>query len=221
VRRLTRFGENRADAQALPELAQTAQHGGFGQFAAQSLAGFGRGAATLLIEQFPQFEHQRRHFVAGGFLRSALPVRVGAQTENIGQRLRVGEKIRLLPHRAKEVQRHHRAGGDQAGQERLRLLDGGQSGGCVPAAQASFDKRGRRRRQLRMPRQIKAQRMLGQPALRIFKSKDGTLVLAPVRRPCCLELLCYQERPFSRGVIHRPQLRGAFPLPWFLSCRRN
>jgi hypothetical protein len=41
-----------------------------------------------------------------------LPVRIAAQGENEGQRLAVGEKIRLLPHRAQQVERHHAAGGD-------------------------------------------------------------------------------------------------------------
>ena len=72
----------------------------------------------------------------------------------------MGEKIRLLPHRAQQIERHHGAGGDQARQQPLRLLDGGRPGRGLPAPHAGFDERGRGRRQLRLPRQIKAQRML-------------------------------------------------------------
>jgi hypothetical protein len=45
--------------------------------------------------------------------------------------------------------------------------------------------------------------MLLEPALRVIEGEDGALLLAPVRRPCCLELLCYQESLFSR-VAWRP-----------------
>jgi hypothetical protein len=39
--------------------------------------------------------------------------------------------------------------------------------------------------------------MLAEPALRFIESEERVLLLAPVRRPCCLELLCYQEKlPF-------------------------
>jgi hypothetical protein len=42
--------------------------------------------------------------------------------------------------------------------------------------------------------------MLCEPILRVIEGEDGALLLAPVRRPCCLELLCYQESLFSRVV---------------------
>jgi hypothetical protein len=42
--------------------------------------------------------------------------------------------------------------------------------------------------------------MLAEPALRIIESEDRVLLLAPMRRPCCLELLCYQETSFSRAA---------------------
>jgi hypothetical protein len=41
--------------------------------------------------------------------------------------------------------------------------------------------------------------MVFEPTLRVFEGEDGALLLAPVRRPCCLELFGYQEIPFSRG----------------------
>jgi hypothetical protein len=44
-----------------------------------------------------------------------------------------------------------------------------------------------------MPGQVKAQGMLFEPALRVFEGKDWALILAPVRRPCCLELLCCHD----------------------------
>jgi hypothetical protein len=104
----------------------------------------------------------------------------------------MGKKIRLLAHRAKQIQRHHSAGCDQAGQQIVRLLHGRRSGSGLRAPQAGFDKGGRRRRQLRATGQIKAQRMVLKPTLRVFEGEDGALLLAPVRRPCCLELFGYQ-----------------------------
>jgi hypothetical protein len=156
--------------------------------------------------------------VPGGLLRSMLPVRIAAQGENEGECLAVGEKIRLLPHRAQQVERHHAARGDQPRQQLLRLLDGGRTRRGLPAAQASFDERGGRRRQLRCPGQIKAQGMLRQPALRVIEGEKGALLLAPVRRPCCLELFCYQESLFSRVVMATgPHPRGGYlgqsPIP--------
>jgi hypothetical protein len=35
--------------------------------------------------------------------------------------------------------------------------------------------------------------MLFQPSLCVFEGEEGILLLAPVRRSCCLELLCYQD----------------------------
>ena len=126
ARRLAAFlGVCRADAQSLPQLAQAAQNDGFGQLAAQGFAGLGGREHAVLIERLPQFQHQRGDLMARGFLRSMLPVRIGAQGKHKRQRLAVGQKIRLLADRAKQIQRHHVAGGDQAGQQALRLLDGG------------------------------------------------------------------------------------------------
>ena len=76
-----------------------------------------------------------------------------------GQRLALGEKIRLFAHRAEQIQRHHGAGGDQARQQPLRLLDGRWPGRGLRAPHAGFDKRRRRSRQLRVPGQIEAQGM--------------------------------------------------------------
>ena len=69
------------------------------------------------------------------------------------------------------------------------------------AAQAGFDKRGRGRRELPAAGKIKAERMLGEPTLRVLQRKDGVLLLAPVRRACCLELLCGQDGPFSCTLL--------------------
>ena len=140
-----------------------------------------------------------------------LPVRIAAQGENKGQGIAVGEKIRLLPHCAQQVERHHAAGGDQPRQQLPRRFDGGRTRRGLPASQASFDEGGGRCRQLHWPGQIKTQRVLGQPALRVIEGEKGALLLAPVRRPCCLELFCYQESLFSRVVMTTgPHPRGGY-----------
>jgi hypothetical protein len=130
-----------------------------------------------------------------------LPVRVAAKGKHEGQRLAVGEKIRLLAHRAEQVQGYYSAGSDEARQQPLRVLDGRRSGSGLRAAHTGFDEGRRRSRQLRAPGQIQAQRMTAKPALRMIEGEDGALVLAPMRRPCCLELLCYQGSSFSRAVM--------------------
>jgi hypothetical protein len=122
-----------------------------------------------------------------------LPIRVGAQAEHIGECLAMSQKIRLLAHRAEQVQGGHTARCHQAGQQSLRLLDGRYAGRRLRTAHAGFDKGGRRRRQLRAAREIQAQWMLFQPSLCVFKGQEGILFLAPVRRSCCLELLCCQD----------------------------
>jgi hypothetical protein len=126
-----------------------------------------------------------------------LPIGIGAQAKNVGQGLARDQKIRLLTHPAQQVQRHHAAGRGQPRQQSLRLFAGGgtkiRTGSSLRAAHAGFDKRRRRRGQLRPPGQIKTQGVPCQPALCIVEGKEGALVLAPVRRPCCLELLCCQD----------------------------
>jgi hypothetical protein len=104
----------------------------------------------------------------------------------------VGQKIRLLAHRTEQVQSDHATACHQAGQQPLRLLDGRRTGRCLRTAYASFNEGGRGRRQLRPTREIQAQRMLFQPSLCVFEGEEGILLLAPVRRSCCLELLCCQ-----------------------------
>jgi hypothetical protein len=72
------------------------------------------------------------------------------------------------------------------------LLDGRRTRRRLRTAEAGFDERGRGRPQLRPAREIQAQGMLFQPSLRVFEGEEGILLLAPVRRSCCLELLCCQ-----------------------------
>ena len=136
----------------------------------------------------------------GGFLRRMFPIRISAQAKDKRQRVTVGKKIRLLPYRAEQIQRHYGSGRNYALQQLLRLFERRWRGRGLRAPHASFDKRWRRRRQLRPPRQIEAQRMLCQPILRILEGNEGVLLLAPVRRPCCLELLCCQNLPFARRL---------------------
>jgi hypothetical protein len=199
--RFARLRQHRADAQGLPKLAERAQHRGFGELPAQCLAGRPGGECALLVQNLPKLQHQRRDFVSGGFLRRVLPVRIGAQGKNEGQRLTVGQKIRLFADGAQQIERHYGAGGDEARQQSTRLLDGGGIWRSLAGADAGFDERGSWRRQLRLPRQIKTQGMLLEPALGVIEGKDGALFLAPVRRPCCLELLCDQGSLFSRVVV--------------------
>jgi hypothetical protein len=127
--------------------------------------------------------------VAGGLLRSMLPIEVPAQSKNKGERLACDKEIRLFSDAAKQIQRYDFSGGDQADQQTLRLLDRGRTGCGVAAPHAGFDERRSGRRQLGLPRQVKAQGMLFDPALCLLEGQDGILLLAPVCRPCCLELL--------------------------------
>ena len=99
ARRLAGFSQHRGDAQGLPQLAQGAQHRCFRQLAAQGLPRLGGGHGTLLVQDLPQLEHQGRHLVARGLLRRMLPIRIRAQAKNVGERLGMGQKIRLLAHR--------------------------------------------------------------------------------------------------------------------------
>jgi hypothetical protein len=112
---LTRFPIHRANAQSLPELGQGTQNRSLGDLAPQDLSGLGGIECAVLVQRLPQIEHQGRDLVPGGFLRRMLPIRIGTQAKNVGKRLPVGQKIRLLAHRAKQIQSDHAAGCDQAG----------------------------------------------------------------------------------------------------------
>ena len=57
-----------------------------------------------------------------------LPIRIGAQAKNVGQRLLMSQEIRLLTHPAQQIQRHHLAGSNQASQQGVRLLQRGRTG---------------------------------------------------------------------------------------------
>ena len=53
--------------------------------------------------------------------------------------------------------------------------------------------------------------MLFEPDLCVVEGEDGALILAPVRRPCCLELLCcqgcfraFEVRRRCPGIVQRP-----------------
>jgi hypothetical protein len=197
--RLARFLEYRGDPQALPKLAQPAQNGGFGELPAEDFPRFGGSQHPLLVvfivlvvQCLPQLEHQGRDLVAGRFFRSVLPIGIRTQAEDIGQRLRGNEKIRLLADGAKQVERHHGAGFNQPGEQRLGL------GNCVAprgrrrGSQHGFHKGRRGRRQLRAPRKVEAQRVLFEPVRGVVQGENGVLLLAPMRRSCSLKLLCCQ-----------------------------
>jgi hypothetical protein len=195
--RLPRLLEHRGDPQALPKLAQAAQNGGFGELPAEDFPRFGGSQRTMLVvfivvQCLPQLEHQGRDLVAGRFFRSVLPIGIRTQAEGIGQSLRGNEKIRLLADGAKQVQRHHGAGFNQPGEQRLGLENCVAAGGCRRGPQHCFHKGRRGRRQLRTPGQVEAQRVLFEPVRRVVQGEDGVLMLAPMRRSCCLELLCCQ-----------------------------
>ena len=130
--------------------------------------------------------------MAGRFFRSVLPIRICTQAEDIGQRLRGNEKIRLLADGAKQVERHHGAGFDQPGEQRLGLGNCVAPGGCRRGPQHGFHKGRRGRRQLRTPGQVEAQRVLFEPVRGVVQGEDGVVLLAPMRRSCSLKLLCCQ-----------------------------
>ena len=183
---------HRADPQSLPELAQAAQNCGFGQLPSECLPRLSRGQGPFLLERLPQLEDQGRHLVARGLLRRMLPIGIRAQAQDIGQRRTRDQEIRLLPHCAEQIQPDQTARLNQPGDQRVGLDDSRRSGRGFRPAQRSFDKRRGGRRQLRPPGQIQRQRMLFEPQGRVIKSEEGILLLAPMRRSCCLELLCCQ-----------------------------
>ena len=154
--RLAQIPKPRGDAQGLPEFAESAQNCGFRKLPAQGFPSLIGGKHSILVQGLPQLEYQGRDLVTGGFLRSMLPIRIGAQAKNVGQRLLMSQEIRLLTHPAQQIQRHHLAGSNQASQQCVRLLQRGRTGSGLRAPHASFDKGRRGRRQLRTPRQIKA-----------------------------------------------------------------
>jgi hypothetical protein len=140
ARRLAWFLEHRGDTQALPKLAQTAQNGGFGELPAQGFPRFGGGQrpvlvvlilllVILVVQRFPQLEHQGRDLVAGGFFRSVLPIGIRTQAKHIGQGLAGNEKIWLFADSAKQVECHYGTGFNQPGEQRLGLGNRVASGG--------------------------------------------------------------------------------------------
>jgi hypothetical protein len=60
---LAAFAVHRADAQPLPQLGQGAQHGRFGELAAQRGPRLVGGQRPFLFQQLPQFQHQGRNLM--------------------------------------------------------------------------------------------------------------------------------------------------------------
>jgi hypothetical protein len=116
LRRLACVSIDRVDAQSLPELRQATQNRSLRQLAPQRFPCLGSAEDTVFVQGFPQLEHQGRNLVARGLLRRMLPIRIRAQAENVGERLGVGQKIRLLAHRTEQVQSDHAPGCHHAGQ---------------------------------------------------------------------------------------------------------
>ena len=103
ARRLARLPKPRGDAQDLPEFAESAQNRGFRQLPAQGFPSLIGGKHAILVQGLPQLEYQGRDLMAGRFLRRMLPIRIGAQAKNVGQRLLLGQEIRLLTHPAQQI----------------------------------------------------------------------------------------------------------------------
>jgi hypothetical protein len=72
------------------------------------------------------------------------------------------------------------------------VLDGGWVGRGLRTSQAGFDERRSWRRQLRPAGKEKTQWMLRKPTLGVLQGEKRVILLAPVRRSCCLELFCDQ-----------------------------
>jgi hypothetical protein len=130
--------------------------------------------------------------MAGGLFRSVLPIGIRAQAKDIRQRLAGNEKIGLLANGAKKVECHHGARVNQPRQQRLGRGNRVGPRGCRCGPQHCFHKGRRRRRQLRATGQVKAQRVLFEPTRGVVQCEEGILLLAPMRRSCCLQLLCCQ-----------------------------
>jgi hypothetical protein len=157
---LARPARYRDDPQSLPQFAQRPQSRGFGQFSPQLFSRLGGRQRPFRIENLPYLQHERRDLVPGTPLRRMLPVRVSPQGDHKGQRLARDQKVRLFPHGTQKVQGHRASGAGQPRQQVSRALDRRHIRRALAAPHTGFDKRGRWRRQLHVPRQIKAQGML-------------------------------------------------------------
>ena len=192
---------------------RAAQHRGFGQLAAQGFPRLGGGERAILVQSLPQLEHQGRDLVAGGFLRSMLPIRIGAQSKERRAAPRCGPE--------NPAARSPRPAGSAA--PRVPEATSRVSSACacsiaagagrgLRAAHAGFDKGGRGRRQLRAPRQIKAQGMLFEPALRVVEGEDGALTSGASAPPVLpgAALLSRWFRAFAERGSARHAARSSF-----------
>ncbi len=156
--RLALRREHRADAQRLPELAQGAQNRGFGELAAKCFPGRGGGQCALFAPA-PSTAPAPGERPCGRRIFAE-----HASNPHRARRARMKGSASLWARKSgcsltvpSRFSAHHGAGGDEARQQPVRLLDRGRSGRGVRAPHAGFDKRRRGRRQLGAPGQVKTQ----------------------------------------------------------------
>ena len=83
LRSLAGSGDNRNDAQLLPELGDGAQNGGFGDFPTQGMRELGKGGVARL-QQLVGLDGQGRNLAGAGQLRAAAPVAVASEGIDVG-----------------------------------------------------------------------------------------------------------------------------------------
>jgi hypothetical protein len=147
-------------AEGGPELDESAENGGFGEFAAEDLAEFGGGFLAFAVEGFPGTQDDGS--VAG--VGRGLPLAVAADGGGPGQDVGGDEEVGLLGEGPEEIEGDGAVFGDEAVGEFRGEGDGGGRRGDAGCSEAGLNEGRSGRGELGMARQKKAEADVVEPA---------------------------------------------------------
>ncbi len=184
------------DAEACPQIVQSAEDGGFGELLAERFAKLDRGLNTGAFDGLPDFENQGRDASRAGGGGIVLPTAIAAQGEDVGEVLGGNEEVGLLSGHAQQIQCKDVAFVGEACEQGGRVLNCLEGRGGVGLAKKCLYKRGCRRGKLHFAGQEEAQAGLLQPFAGGVKGEESLAVLVPSLGTCLLELLSIQRSSF-------------------------
>ena len=214
LRRAVGRGENRNDAQLLPEFGDGAQNRPFRHFPSQGVLQL-RDGGVAGFKMFVGLDGQRRNRARSGQLRAAPPVAVAPQSVDVGQYPTGHDEIGLLAGLTEQIQAHGHAVGLQADQQILGLGDGFGCGSRVVFPGYSFNKGWRDKAGILLPREKQTEPGLLDPRPGVLERECPITILAHPFGARCFQLFCCQRKTSLPGWRnHLPaQLLRATRLP--------
>jgi hypothetical protein len=159
---------NRCGAEGGPELNESAEDGGFSEFAAEDLTEFDGGFFAFTVEGLPGAEDDGSVAGVGRGLPLAVAADGGGPRQNVGG----DEEIGLLGEGSEKIEGDDAALGDKAGGELRGQSDGGGGRGDAGCSEAGLNEGRSGRGKLGMARQKQAEADVVEPARGIVEGQQ-------------------------------------------------